>query len=375
VSDAILFLVTMNGVRMGVDIGGTLAEAVVFVPESAVAKVCTFLESSGAVCEPELYMKAPGGRLIFLKFPSNETNQAWERIARRGLFSQGTPIAATGGGAFKFQGLTGDMFPVQRFDELSCLVEGLNVMRKYPRETFSVENVLFHGAKGSARERIVSFPVDLSSEPFLCISIGSGVSILYCDGNDANFERVGGSSLGGSTFLGLTALLTGVESFDEALELAAQGDSAKVDLLVKDIYGNGKQIYGLRSSTLASSFGKMIDTKERKSAKREDLALSALIMCSINVAALAHLHANIKRTKHVVFTGSFLARNRKQSSQDCSLHLRKRNTIAMRTLAYSMSFWSNGARQAVFFQHEGFLGAIGAFQLGDLASSPQQSFL
>jgi type II pantothenate kinase len=44
-------------------------------------------------------------------------------------------------------------------------------------------------------------------------------------------------SLGGGTFLGLCCLLTGCETFEEAIELAAEGDSHKVDKLVKDIYG------------------------------------------------------------------------------------------------------------------------------------------
>jgi pantothenate kinase len=33
-------------------------------------------------------------------------------------------------------------------------------------------------------------------------------------------------------------LLTGVRGFDEMLELSAQGDNAKVDMLVGDIYGS-----------------------------------------------------------------------------------------------------------------------------------------
>ena len=44
-------------------------------------------------------------------------------------------------------------------------------------------------------------------------------------------------SLGGGTFLGLCCLLTGCETFEEAIELASRGDSTSVDKLVKDIYG------------------------------------------------------------------------------------------------------------------------------------------
>ena len=45
------------------------------------------------------------------------------------------------------------------------------------------------------------------------------------------YRRVGGTACGGATFLGLAKLLTQRPdmSFDEALQLASQGDSANVD--------------------------------------------------------------------------------------------------------------------------------------------------
>lgn len=36
---------------------------------------------------------------------------------------------------------------------------------------------------------------------------------------------------------GLCSLLTGCESFEEALEMASKGDSTQADKLVRDIYG------------------------------------------------------------------------------------------------------------------------------------------
>ena len=75
-----------------------------------------------------------------------------------------------------------------------------------------------------------------SSKPYLLVNIGSGISILRVDG-PKQYSRVGGSSLGGSTFLALAKLLTKAKSFKEALELTTHGDSTKVDMLVRDIYG------------------------------------------------------------------------------------------------------------------------------------------
>ena len=58
--------------------------------------------------------------------------------------------------------------------------------------------------------------------PFLLVNIGSGVSILSVRGSE-DYKRVYGTSLGGGTFLGLCCLLTGCNTFEEALELAAKG--------------------------------------------------------------------------------------------------------------------------------------------------------
>jgi len=41
------------------------------------------------------------------------------------------------------------------------------------------------------------------------------------------------------------------------LGMAEKGDNAKVDMLVGDIYGGGYGRIGLKSSTIASSFGKV----------------------------------------------------------------------------------------------------------------------
>lgn len=51
------------------------------------------------------------------------------------------------------------------------------------------------------------------------------------------YQRVGGTSLGGGTLWGLLSPLTGSRTFDEILGLAELGDNTKADMLVGDIYG------------------------------------------------------------------------------------------------------------------------------------------
>lgn len=67
-----------------------------------------------------------------------------------------------------------------------------------------------------------------------------------------DYKRVSGTSLGGGTFLGLCCLLTGCNSFEEAIELASQGDNTHVDKLVKDIYGGDYGRFGLPGDLVAS---------------------------------------------------------------------------------------------------------------------------
>lgn len=37
------------------------------------------------------------------------------------------------------------------------------------------------------------------------------------------------------------------------------------------------------------------------------------------------------------------------------------NTVSTKLLAYAMDFWSNGQLKALFLEHEGYFGAVGAF--------------
>ena len=59
-------------------------------------------------------------------------------------------------------------------------------------------------------------------------------------------------AVGGGTFLGLCAMLTGTDSFEKAIELAEKGDSTRVDKLVQDIYGRDYGKFGLSGDVVAS---------------------------------------------------------------------------------------------------------------------------
>merc|ERR1719360_266191 len=94
------------------------------------------------------------------------------------------------------------------------------------------------------------FDPDSSIYPFMLVNIGSGVSILSVKGPD-DYKRVYGTSVGGGTFLGLCCLLTGCNTFEEAMCLSAKGDNRKADKLVRDIYGGDYERFGLSGDIVA----------------------------------------------------------------------------------------------------------------------------
>ncbi len=219
--------------------------------------------------------------------------------------------------------------------------------------------------------------------PYLLVNIGSGVSFLKVSG-PREYQRVGGTSLGGGTLWGLLSLLTGARTFDEMLDLASRGDNTKVDMLVGDIYGTDYGKIGLKSTTIASSFGKVFRKKRQAENEAEDsgglrhkdrrhednpedpprpstsasedqsgrppfssadISRSLLYAISNNIGQIAFLQSQIHELSHIYFGGSFI----------------RGHPQTMNTLSYAIKFWSKGAKQAYFLRHEGYLGAVGAF--------------
>lgn len=78
----------------------------------------------------------------------------------------------------------------------------------------------------------------------------------------------------------------------EMLILSERGDNAAVDMLVGDIYGSDYNKIGLKSSTIASSFGKVFKKglggeDRKKSFRQEDISKSLLYAVSNNIGQIA----------------------------------------------------------------------------------------
>ncbi|KAL2147054.1 hypothetical protein VTI28DRAFT_936 [Corynascus sepedonium] len=364
--------------HIAVDIGGSLAKLVYFSREAHSTEL--------------------GGRLNFASFETDHIDECLEFMRQLrdkhlelnggsdGSGSSKRPaselcVMATGGGAYKFYDKIRDVLGVDvlREDEMECLIIGLDFfITEIPREVFTYSEAdPMHFVEPS--ENVY---------PYLLVNIGSGVSFLKVSG-PREYQRVGGTSLGGGTLWGLLSLLTGARTFDEMLELASQGDNSKVDMLVGDIYGTDYGKIGLKSTTIASSFGKVFRKKRQAEQAAEDsggqrhknyqqdhpdhipsspseheehpspesthdesrpfspadISVSLLYAISNNIGQIAFLQSQIHGLSHIYFGGSFI----------------RGHPQTMNTLSYAIRFWSRGAKQAYFLRHEGYLGAVGAF--------------
>ncbi|XP_075830002.1 pantothenate kinase 1 isoform X2 [Microtus pennsylvanicus] len=93
-----------------------------------------------------------------------------------------------------------------------------------------------------------------------------------------------------------------------------------------------------------TSFGNMMSKEKRESISKEDLARATLVTITNNIGSIARMCALNENIDKVVFVGNFL----------------RINMVSMKLLAYAMDFWSKGQLKALFLEHEGYFGAVGA---------------
>ncbi|KAI9615197.1 hypothetical protein H4Q26_011738 [Puccinia striiformis f. sp. tritici PST-130] len=317
----------------------------------------------------------------------------------------GVKIILTGGGAYMYadlikNALGGDV-EVLSEDEMDCLITGLNFITEIANKVFwfsdqLVQEIIHNNPADSIQQErlltnnstkphgpiqpstsstpdpsldqdplanIEQFPRPSPSPPqysvlfesnpspqFPCmlVNIGSGVSIIKVT-NFGKFERTSGTSLGGGTLWGLLSLLTEAKRFDEMLDLSIKGDNSKVDMLTGDIYGQDYGKIGLKSSTIASSFGKDFKKKSASSSstttilndsgiqnhhkvefKPEDNSKSLSYAISNNIGQIAHLNAEKHGLDQIYFGGCFI----------------RGHAATVSTLSYAVRFWSKGTKRA-----------------------------
>ncbi|TRY58598.1 hypothetical protein DNTS_015179 [Danionella cerebrum] len=348
----------------GMDIGGTLVKLVYFEPKDitteeeqeeveSLKSIRHYLTSHTAYGKTgirdvhlellDLTLWGRKGSLHFIRFPTHELPIFLQMGRDKHFSSLHSTLCATGGGAFKYEEGFRTMANLKllKLDELDCLIKGVLYIDSV---VSSGQSECYYFEHPTDLERYEQKAYNLENPyPLLLVNIGSGVSILAVYSKD-NYKRVTGTSLGGGTFLGLCCLLTGCSSFEEALAMATEGESTRVDKLVKDIYGGDYERFGLPGWAVASSFGNMMCKEKRDSVSKEDLARATLVTITNNIGSITRMCALNENIERVVFVGNFL----------------RVNTLSMKLLSYALDYWSKGQLKALFLRHEGYFGAVGA---------------
>lgn len=145
---------------------------------------------------------------------------------------------------------------------------------------------------------------ELSIGRFVYLNVGTGTSFHQAD--EDGQTRVGGSGVGGGTLMGLSKLLTDMDSYDEIIKLAEKGNRDEVDLQVHHIYaGRPTPIPG---DLTASNFGNVLNGNIHNLSNADKLQ-AVIGLISETVTAVGISLADGFDTKEIVFIGSTLLNN------------------------------------------------------------------
>ena len=113
----------------------------------------------------------------------------------------------------------------------------------------------------------------------IVVSMGTGTSLVRCDGND--IRHIGGISVGGGTLAGLSRIILQTSDIKQVSELAKQGNISNVNLMIGDI--SAHPLPGLPMNVTASLFG-----NAQTDAAKEDIAVGLIhtVLQTIGSAAV-----------------------------------------------------------------------------------------
>jgi pantothenate kinase len=139
--------------------------------------------------------------------------------------------------------------------------------------------------------------------PYLFANIMEGTSVYKVEGVD-NFQRIGGSTFGATTYWSLVSLTCGYDDPEIAVKDAIKGNNELIDLSVGDIYGGTYEQFSLNSSLIASSFGKLKNVENIDEVKKEDISRSLLTLLCVNISQVLALNAKNSNVEKVIILGN-----------------------------------------------------------------------
>lgn len=154
-----------------------------------------------------------------------------------------------------------------------------------------IDENIYGRSTGKAQEFIadgLGARYESNLERMIVVSMGTGTSLVKCDGSD--IRHIGGIGIGGGTLQGLSRIMLKTDDIRQVATLAMDGDISKINLLIGDI--SAKPLPGLPMTATASLF-----SNAKTNATREDIAIGLIYMVLQAVGSatiLSSLESGIK---------------------------------------------------------------------------------
>jgi type II pantothenate kinase len=135
----------------------------------------------------------------------------------------------------------------------------------------------------------------------LAISLGTGtcmVKVSILSNGNIKCTHIGGTGVGGGTFLGLSKLLIKVDNVEKLIEMFKKGNKSKVDLSVGEIVGSGLGL--VKADDTASNLGKISSEIDFK---KEDLAAGIVNLIGQTIATTVVFAAKANKCDLIVLGG------------------------------------------------------------------------
>uniref|UniRef100_A0AB33JGH9 Pantothenate kinase n=4 Tax=unclassified Prevotella TaxID=2638335 RepID=A0AB33JGH9_9BACT len=129
----------------------------------------------------------------------------------------------------------------------------------------------------------------------IVVSMGTGTSLVMCDGDD--IRHIGGIGIGGGTLQGLSRIMLKTDDIKQVASLAMQGDISKINLLIGDI--SAHPLPGLPMNATASLF-----SNAKANASREDIAIGLICMVLQSIGSASILSSLGSGIKDFVMIGN-----------------------------------------------------------------------
>lgn len=245
-------------------------------------------------------------------YPTTQGGEAIERFLKRKGYTI-SKLHLSGGAAYNLFRAFSEKYKVTLIDEFQSINKGVETLYQIEKKKPLLDALI--------------------------VTLGTGTSIIAK--REANYEHIGGSALGGGTYLGLMELMTNISDYKESINLAQKGDRFAVDLKVGDIYDKQDDRVDLifREFT-AASFGKIQNIKSNDYNER-DIVQALVNLIGENIGIIASLAAEKEGFEKIVFCGGFL----------------KDNKILKKVLRMLCKI---RGKKAIFITNAEYMGAVGA---------------